>query len=57
MICHCERCAIRGSVSGGAHYQNERYGLHRRVFNPTKDATGKEPIYRCTVCGTEQVKK
>ena len=33
-----------------AKYQDEKYGVGKRVFNPI----AKDKTYRCTVCGKEK---
>ena len=39
--CHCKHA-----------FQDERYGLGRRVHNRMKDKVPGVEQYRCTVCGT-----
>lgn len=34
-------------------YQDEKYGKHKRVYNPMKN----EGMYRCTVCSNETTAK
>lgn len=46
MIAYCGCKADREGVTTAAQYQDARYGLGKRVANPTDDGTP-----RCTVCG------
>jgi len=52
MIKRCEYCAE--STCKAAQFQNETYGVGKRVHNETEKKTASnKPVYRCTVCGRE----